>query len=104
MATFSSTNPIKVSSGIAASYAGPVANTVLYAAPANSYAILQIRTSNAALISIGIDSSPDVPIIVSSIANQLFQNIYVGPGQSLIVISNAGNSVDVTGVEFVNNF
>lgn len=103
---------IKISQAVAASNTANNNTVNIYTCPAESYAILNVTCTGAAVagwVKIGnyavasIASGATFPAFGST-DRGASMTVYLGPSQVLKVTSNgAGNvSVDVTGVEFIN--
>lgn len=95
MATFSLNTTIKISAAISVTGANPS-----YAVPANSYAIVNCYSpSSGFAVTIGAGTAT---LAVSSAANQHFDSLYIGPGQT-VSLSGAAAGSSITGVEFLNS-
>lgn len=95
MATFSLNTTIKISTGISVTGANPS-----YSVPANSYAVVNCYSpSSGFAVTIGGGS---VTLAISSAANQHFDSLYIGPGQT-VQLSGAAAGSSITGVQFINS-
>lgn len=95
MATFSLNTTIKISASISVTGVNPS-----YAVPANSYAIVNCYSpSSGFAVQIG---GGTVVLAVSSAANQHFDSLYIGPGET-VSLSGAAAGSSITGALFINS-
>lgn len=99
MATLNSS--IKVNAAI--SNQQDASGMTMYTAPANGYAIINISVFNTSANSAGITVDGLQMFASSGISNTYaFGTFYVGPGQSVVSQVGGTNTVNITGVEFIN--
>ena len=95
MATFSLNTTIKISAAISVTGANPS-----YSVPANSYAVVNCYSPSSGFqATIG---GGTVVLAQSTAANQHFDSLYIGPGQTVQLTGAAAGS-SITGVEFINS-
>jgi hypothetical protein len=95
MATYS--NGITIGDAVDAfSNAG---DTIIYTAPANTFAIVNIGTTGTASVRLQAVSGQDIALITGA-ATQL-QNVVIPTGQKIRAICPGGSSVTVIGQEYI---
>jgi len=106
MATYSANTTIKVNGAVGTNITitSNTTSGVTYTAPSNGYAILQVAVSAGGTFQYQtiLSNRPCHPPLS---ANAGYSNIYVGPSQTVQVITtgySVSATISYTGVEFVN--
>lgn len=103
MATY--TNSPAVSAAVAAtSTLGLSTSATLYTCPANSYAIIRIDALISGGSADGIVTVGGIGLTGQNGSNDIYENIHVGPGQTIVFTTDGTRSGTVTavGVQFTN--